>query len=60
MPTRIKIILSLIISVAAIGGYFFQDYLGQVGPKYAALVVGLLMVVGMWIFPEVTGKKTTK
>lgn len=60
MPTRIKIILSLIISAVALGGYLFQDYLGQTGPKYAALVVGLLMVAGMWIFPEVTGKKGAK
>lgn len=60
MPTRIKIILSVILSLTAIGGYVFQDYLGQTGPKYAALAVGFLMVVGMWIFPEVTSKKGMK
>jgi hypothetical protein len=57
MPPRIKFILSIIVAVAAIAGYFFQSGLGQTGPSYAALVFGLIAIVSMWIFPEVSHKK---
>ena len=57
MPARIKFILSVIVVLAAIGGYFFQAGLGNAGPSYAALAFGLIAVVSMWIFPEVTHKK---
>ncbi len=57
MPSRIKAVLSLIVAVAAIAGYYFQDSLGQVGPSFAALVFGAVAIVSMWIFPEVSHKK---
>ncbi len=56
MPTPIKFGLSLIVILIAIGAYYFQDSIGQVGPKYAVLFLGAFMVAGMWIFPEVTRK----
>jgi hypothetical protein len=57
MPPRIKVILSIIVALAAIAGYFFQSALGQTGPSYAALAFGSIAVVSMWIFPEVSHKK---
>lgn len=58
MPVRIKIILSIIVVLVAIAGYFFQVSLGRIGPSYAALAYGAIAVVAMWIFPEVSHKKT--
>mgnify|MGYP005839237631 CR=1 FL=1 len=57
MPARIKIVLSVIVALVAIAGYFFQAGLGQVGPSYAALLFGAVAIVAMWIFPEVSHKK---
>lgn len=56
MPKPIKILLSLIVALATVGAYLFQDYLGQEGPKYAVLFLGPLMIFGMWLFPEVMRK----
>ncbi len=58
MPARIKIILSIIVALVAIAGYFFQAGLGQTGPSYAALLFGAIAIIAMWIFPEVSHKKT--
>jgi hypothetical protein len=59
MPARIKVILSIIVAVAAVAGYLFQSGLGQTGPAYAALAFGLIAIVSMWIFPEVSHKKSS-
>jgi hypothetical protein len=56
MPFPIKFGLSVIVILVAIAAYFFQDSLGQVGPKYATAFLGVFMVVAMWVFPEVTRK----
>ena len=60
MPTPVKLILSLIVLLVAVAGYFFQDSLGQTGPKYAVLFLGVWMTIAMWIFPEVTRKKVDR
>ncbi len=53
MPVRIKLAISVFVALIAVAGYFFQDHLGQAGPKYAALFLGALMIGAMWLFPEV-------
>jgi hypothetical protein len=58
MPPRIKAIFSIIVTLVAIAGYFFQQSAGQIGPSYAALFFGAVAVVSMWIFPEVRRKKS--
>lgn len=60
MPFPIKFGLSVIVILVAIGAYFFQDSLGQQGPKYATAFLGVFMVVAMWVFPEVTRKADDK
>jgi hypothetical protein len=57
MPARIKLIFSIVVALTAIAGYFFQAGLGHTGPSYAALAFGVISVVAMWIFPEVSQKK---
>ncbi len=58
MPTGVKFIFSIIVVLTAIGAYFFQAGLGHTGPSYAALVFGAIAIVAMWIFPEVSRKKS--
>jgi hypothetical protein len=58
MPPRIKILLSVIVAIAAVAGYFFQNGIGQIGPSYAALAFGAIAIISMWIFPEVSHKKS--
>lgn len=57
MPKPIKIGLSVLVALATVAAFFFQDWLGQTGPKYAVLFLGPFMIVAMWIFPEVMRKE---
>ena len=56
MPPHIKILLSLAWLATAAAGYVFMVYLGQRGPSYAVVFLGLFATVAMWIFPEVVKK----
>jgi hypothetical protein len=42
--------------VTAAGGYLFMVYLGQRGPSYAVVFLGVFATAAMWIFPEVVKK----
>lgn len=53
MPTRIKVIISIVVALVGIAAYWFQDGLGHVGPKYAVVALGVVMIAAMWLFPEV-------
>ena len=53
MPARVKLILSVLVVFVAAAGFCYQQALGQVGPKYAVAVLACIMVIAMWIFPEV-------
>ena len=57
MPFPVKIGLTIIVILVAAGAYFYQDSIGQVGPKYAVLFLRIFMAVAMWVFPEVTRKE---
>jgi uncharacterized membrane protein YfcA len=57
MPKRIKVYLSIIVAIVAIAAFIFQQYLGKENPSYAALLLGFISIVAMWIFPEVSHKK---
>jgi hypothetical protein len=56
MPHHIKIMLSLAWLATAAGGYMFMVYLGQRGPSYAVVFLGVFATAAMWIFPEVVKK----
>jgi hypothetical protein len=53
MPARVKLILSVLVVFVAVAGFCYQQALGQVGPKYAVAVLACIMVIAMWLFPEV-------
>jgi hypothetical protein len=48
--------LSLAWLATAAAGYVFMVYLGQRGPSYAVVFLGLFATAAMWIFPEVVKK----
>jgi len=56
MPTHVKILISLIVALVAAAAYVLQDHLGQTGPKYAVVFLGIFMIIAMWLFPEVSRK----
>ena len=56
MPHHIKMLLSLAWLVTAAAGYLFMVYLGQRGPSYAVVFLGVFATAAMWIFPEVVKK----
>lgn len=53
MPTNIKLLLSILVVVVSAAMFHFQRDLENVVPSYACLFVGLLMILGMWVFPDV-------
>jgi hypothetical protein len=56
MPPRIKLVLSLLVVIAAVIVHFFQDSVGQDVDKWIVLGLGAFMIVSLWIFPE-AGKR---
>jgi hypothetical protein len=56
MPVPIKTALSIVVLLVACAAYFYEDSIGQYGPKIAIMVLAPFMVVAMWVFPEVTRK----
>ena len=60
MPHHIKMLLSLAWLVTAAAGYLFMVYLGQRGPSYAVVFLGIFAPAAMWIFPEVVKKNLTQ
>jgi hypothetical protein len=53
MPTNIKLLLSILIVIVSGAMFYFQRDLQNIMPSYASLFVGVLMILGMWIFPDV-------
>jgi hypothetical protein len=53
MHFRYKFIYSLLVVIAAIGGYLYEDAAGLVGPKFAIPVLAIVMLIAVWIFPVV-------
>ena len=58
MPVMIKIALSAMVALAALGGWLYMDYLGQTGPKWAVAFLGPFCVGSLWVFPEVMRSKS--
>lgn len=59
MPIKIKIFLTIYILSISVLVMFYEKFLGQANLIYVLLFVTALMVLGIWIFPEVVTKKTT-
>jgi uncharacterized membrane protein len=59
MPIKIKISLTIYIIIVAILVIFYEKLLGQPNLIYTLIFVTALMIIGIWIFPEVVTKNTT-
>ncbi|MBS3650719.1 hypothetical protein KEU06_19085 [Pseudaminobacter sp. 19-2017] len=57
MPFTIKLGLSVMVALAAIGGWIYMGYLNQTGPQWALTFLGPFAVGSLWIFPEVMRNK---
>jgi hypothetical protein len=53
MPFRVKLAVSILVVLVAAAGFWYQELLGQIGPKYAVAILACLMLIAMWLFPEV-------
>ena len=59
MPIIIKISLTFYITLISIFVMIFELFLGNSNLIYILLFVTFLMIVGIWIFPEVITKKNS-
>ena len=59
MPIKIKIFLTTYVILVAIGAILFENFLGDRSLILSLIALAPLMIIGIWIFPEVVTKKTT-
>ena len=57
MPTKIKIFLSLYIFIIGILVILFENSFGNSNLILSIIFLIFLMILGIWIFPEVVTKK---
>jgi hypothetical protein len=56
MPFRVKVGLSVVVTVVIGVAFFHQRALGHAGPQWALFALAPFMLVALWIFPEVMRK----
>ena len=59
MPIKIKIFLTLYVILVAIAVILFENFFGDKSLIIVITALSPLMILGIWIFPEVVTKKTT-
>ena len=59
MPIKIKIFLTIYVSFVALVVILFENFFGDRSLIIVLLALAPLMILGIWIFPEVVTKKTT-
>ena len=57
MPAKYKIIITILVALAAGATYKFQTDAGQDTTPWVALGLGALMIFGIWLFPETRKEK---
>jgi len=55
MPMGVQIAISVIAMAVAIGVALWQSSMGNTTNFWAALATGVVMLFGIWIFPEAKG-----
>ena len=58
MPIKIKIFLTLYVILVAIAVILFENFFGDKSLIIVITALAPLMILGIWIFPEVVTKKT--
>ena len=57
MPNHIKVIISILVLIVAMVGFYFDHQAGAGIEKWVLLLLGPLMVGAIWVFPEAKQKK---
>lgn len=57
MPAKYKIVISILVALAAAATYYFQSGTGQDVTPFVALGLGAFMIFAIWLFPETRGEK---
>ena len=60
MPAKFKIMISIVVVIAAVAVFYFQSTAGQAVTPWVSLALGAFMIFAMWIFPEEQKKKSSK
>ena len=55
MPMGVQIAISILAMATAIGVALWQSSMGNMANFWAALATGIVMLFGIWIFPEAKG-----
>lgn len=55
VPRSIQILISVFVVIGALFASRWQASLGHSTSQHVVLIVGAIMLVGMWIFPEAKG-----
>ncbi len=59
MPKKIKFILTTYIIILSIIVIFFENKYGEGSYIYIVSILSIVMILGIWIFPEVVTKNKT-
>tara|TARA_B100002052_G_C15842217_1_gene580695 strand:- start:437 stop:628 length:192 start_codon:yes stop_codon:yes gene_type:complete len=59
MPKKIKFILTTYIIILCIIVIFFENKYGEGSYIYIVSLLSIVMILGIWIFPEVVTKNKT-
>ena len=59
MPIKIKIFLNIYVILVVIDVILFENFFGDRSLIFIITALAPLMILGIWIFPEVVTKKTT-
>ena len=57
MPVPYKILVSILALAVTAGVFYFDTQAGAGGERWVALLLGPLMIFGIWVFPEAKQKK---
>ena len=60
MPIGVQILISALAAVVAVSVAIWQNAIGNTIDQWVALAVGMLMLFGIWIFPEAKGGRGEK
>jgi hypothetical protein len=52
MPTYIKVIITLLVTITVVGAHFQQAAAGQSTNQWVVLFLGAFMIFALWLFPE--------
>ena len=55
MPTAIQLLISAVAAATAVSVAVWQNSIGNTVNQWMVLAVGILMLFGIWIFPEAKG-----